>query len=435
MISPILYKMEIIKRLKENESYRSVLTLVTGSVISQAIPFLMTPLLTRLYPDFQFGIFFLFTSITLIVSGSACLQYDAAIVLPKDDEDALHLTILCFTISLVYSMLIGFILFIFNDSICYLFKNETIKHWFFLVPVSVFVSGINQAISAWNNRKKQYTFISANNITKSASSGTVQLVAGFGKYTNAGLIIGNLIGQITALLFQINKLYNDLQYFIGSFSLKKMLFVAKVYKKMPLYSTLSNLINNLSNQLPVFLLTRFFGINSAGYYGLSSRIVSTPMGLIGQSVSQVFIQNAAQAYHLNQNMHILLKKMYIRLFKISIIPFLLLFIFSPVIFKLLLGNNWDWHLASNISRILIPWLLVMFLNSPIVSIVNVLNKQSSLTIYTFLLLIFRFLAIWIGYLLSENLLFAIFLFSLTGLVFNIFLLFYLLNVSKNAPKP
>jgi len=427
----IKFAAELFHRFKKNEFYRNVFTLFSGSVIAQGIAFLITPLLTRLYPDFQFGIFFLFTSMSLTIAGSACLQYETAIVIPKDDRDALNLTVLCFIIAFIFSILTAMALFFFSDGICRILKNDNIRHYFFIVPVSVFALGVNQAVSAWNNRKKQYRFISVINVTKSVSSGTVQSLAGISGFLNSGLIVGNLFGQIISLMLQIRKWFMEARDSLKAISFKRMFYLAKVYKNMPIFNTFSNIMNNLSNQLPVFLLTRFFGVSSASYYGISNRIIATPMGLIGQSVSLVFIQNAAEASYNKQNLFKLLKGMYWRLFKIAFIPFTLLFFASPFLFKLILGNSWDCHLASNIARILIPWLLVGFLNSSLGLIINILKKQSAYTIYNFLLLVFRFLSIWLGYLFSKNLLFALFLFSITGLIFNLFLVFYLLKVSKN----
>ena len=71
-----------------------------------------------------------------------------------------------------------------------------------------------------------------------------------------------------------------------------MITLVKKYKDIPLFSTLISLLNTISNQLPIFLLTRFFGFASAGLYGLSHRVVAAPMGLIGQSVGEVFYQKA-----------------------------------------------------------------------------------------------------------------------------------------------
>jgi lipopolysaccharide exporter len=426
--------MKFIRELRKNEFYRNVFTLFSGSTIAQSVPFLITPILTRIYPETQFGLFFLFMSIILTLSSSACLQYDAAIVLPKDDTDALHLIALCGIISVMFSLLTGIVLYIFSDQLAHLLNNAKIKEYFFLVPIGVFILGINQAFTAWNNRKKQYGFISITNVSRASTTAAIQTGAKYIKCENFGLVSGTLIGQATALIIQILKFFSETGNLIKILSFKRMFHVAGQYKRMPVFNTISNLLNNLSNHLPIFLLTRFFGVSSASYYGISNRIVATPMGLIGQSVSQVFIQNAAEAHHLKQDLNKLLKKMYGRLLKIAVIPFTILFLFSPFVFKLILGKEWDSELAGNITRILIPWLLVMFLNSPLMSIVNILQKQSAVTIYSFVLLLFRFLSIYLGYTLTHNLLFALFLFSLTGLIFNVFILFYLLKVSKDGVK-
>ena len=60
-----------------------------GTGVAQLLPLLMMPILTRLYSEEEFGVYstFLAYSAVLIVAVSA--RYQVAILLPKQDEDAL----------------------------------------------------------------------------------------------------------------------------------------------------------------------------------------------------------------------------------------------------------------------------------------------------------------------------------------------------------
>lgn len=76
----------MIKFKPKSEFSRNVLTLMTGTTITQAIPIAISPILTRIYTPEDFGIFALYMSVVSIVSVVATGCYELAIMLPKKDE-------------------------------------------------------------------------------------------------------------------------------------------------------------------------------------------------------------------------------------------------------------------------------------------------------------------------------------------------------------
>ena len=62
---------------------KNIATLVTGTMIAQAIPIAISPILTRLYTPAEFGSFALYMSIVSILVVIATARYELAIVLPK----------------------------------------------------------------------------------------------------------------------------------------------------------------------------------------------------------------------------------------------------------------------------------------------------------------------------------------------------------------
>jgi len=242
------------------------------------------------------------------------------------------------------------------------------------------------------------------------------------------LIFGQIIGQFVSLftiLLDYKKYIRDL---LKSVSLKKIFFVAKKYKDIPVFNSTLDVMNSISNQLPIFLITKYFGLVNTSYYGLSHRIVASPMGVISEAFGQVFYQRASEIKNANENLYQFVKKTYLSLFKIAVIPFLIVLIFAPLIFKIVFGSSYE--NAGKLTQILIPWLFVMFLNSPITFLITVLNKQRQKIIYDFLLLLFRGASLVFGYLFFNNLYATIALFSLVGFLFNCFLVYYFLKLSR-----
>jgi len=76
---------QIKSRLTELSGDRkSVLTLMGGTTIAQALNFLFSPIQTRLFSPAVFGQLSVFTSITGIVGVIVCLRYELAIIFAKE---------------------------------------------------------------------------------------------------------------------------------------------------------------------------------------------------------------------------------------------------------------------------------------------------------------------------------------------------------------
>ena len=78
---------EFIGRYIGRSQYKkNVLIMVVGRVAAQAIPILITPILTRLYSPNDFGVFGVFLTIISIVAMASNGRYCLSIILPKDED-------------------------------------------------------------------------------------------------------------------------------------------------------------------------------------------------------------------------------------------------------------------------------------------------------------------------------------------------------------
>ena len=419
-----------LRNIRQNEFFRNVFTLFSGAFIAQLIPFAITPILTRLYPKDVFAIFILYSSVAAIPQVISNLRYELAIVLPKRDKDAFNLLAASLLITLVVSLLIFVLILIFYNPILNFLQDKRLGKWLFLIPVSVLFQGIFQALSYWNNRKKEYKSISIARVNKSIAASITQLIPGFIRSLKTyGLIGGMLVGQLIQAGTYIFSVFSKYKHMMKLVSWNKMWFMLKRYKDMPLLNTFISLTNQISSQLPVLLLTRYFGIVTAGYYGLSNRIVTQPMSIIEQSFMQVFFQNAADIFNSGRDLFAFVKKTYIRLFKVAIIPYLVMLLFAPLFFRILFTN--EYKEAGVYTQILVPWLILSFMNSPITVIVTILNKQKEQLGLNIISLLSKFAALFIGYHIFNSVIISLVLFSLTGFVYNICIMIYYFQISKN----
>lgn len=418
--------MQLFSFLKK-EFVKNILTLITGSALSQIVIYISILLLTRLFSTELFGIYILFSSATLILKPLATLQYEFAIVLPKKDEDAINLLGFSILILCFYCLLLLVIIFFFKENISSFFAITQLSNFIYVLPLSVFLFGCISIFDYWNNRINKFKNISKGLFIKSSVMSASQIATGFSSFNSLGLIPGILLGQFLQLLFLIKVSAKSMLSLTKEMSFKRMILLAKKYKDIPIFNTIINLTNNLSNELPVILITKYFGLESSGIYGLATKFTRAPIGIFQHSVSQVFFNKASKVYNDHGNLYALVLKTTKNLLLISIFIFIPIFVVSFYL-NLLFGENWTD--VGLYARILIPWLFFAFLSNPITPLILILNKQKTMVVYDVFLLVFRFLALFLGYYFYKDIVISLLLFSGIGMLFNILIFIYLLKTAK-----
>lgn len=419
------------KSIFRNEFRKNILTLFSGTFLGQLIPFILLPVLSRLFSEEQFGAFFLFSSAIALISIIVTLQFELAIVLPEDEKDAVNLFYITIFISLVTSLFLAGIIILFEKYISLLLGNNDLGIWLYFIPLSTFLSGLFQAFTYWFNRNKNFKNISKSKIVKASTAGIIHVSQGLSPLQVFGLIPGLIAGQLLSVLYYLKKYLLEKQNSYGSLSFHNLKVYLSKYYKIPVFNTLLASLNKTSNFLPFLLLGIYYSPAILAFYGLAHRALSTPIGLISQSIGQVFYQRANDIYNNSPKQFFpIIKSIYWRLTKFAFFPYLILFFLASQIFTILYGAKWA--VAGLYSAIMVPWLFLLFLNSPVSFIVTILGKQKNIVVYDILLLIGRFLAIYIGYKVYADPYCSILFYSLTGFIFNIFYLIYMIKLAKRV---
>lgn len=400
----------------------NVLILMTGTTIAQAIPIAISPILTRIYSPDDFGIVALYLSIVSIISVLVTGKYELAIMLPEKDEDAVNIVALSIFISFFVSLITLLAIWIFNEPIKKYFGNSEISIWLYFIPLIVLLTGIYNSLNYWSNRKKQYKRLAVSRISQSGATSGINLGLGFSGFGASGLILGGIGGQTVAtgvLGWQVWKEDKEKKYFITK---EDMTYQAKRYNDFPKYSIPSDLINVVSNQMPIFLLNNFFNVTVVGFYSLTQRIMASPIGLIGGSILDVFKQRASSDYMKYGNCRDIYVKTFKTLFLLSIIPFIIFFLTAPDLFSFVFGIKW--RIAGEYAQILAIMYLFKFISSPLSYTFYIAGKQKEDFLLHIYLGISTFLTLTVGYYIFNNVKDALILFTINySVVYLIYLLY------------
>lgn len=364
----------MLKRMIPNGEYsRNVLTLMSGTMIAQAIPIIISPILTRMYTPEDFGIFALYFSVANIIASVSTGRYEMAVMLPDDDRDALNLVILSVIISLFISCISLLLVIFLGSRISILLGNPAIRMCLYLIPFMVFLSGTFQGLNYWNIRKKKYKRMASNRVIQSGTTGTLN--AGFGFVSPGGfaLAIGGIIGQCASVVnLTISLIKEDHNYF-SNISKHNIINNAKRYIDFPRFDVPAVFLNLSAQQLTHIFFNTFFNATIAGYYYLTQRIMGMPMTLIANSILDVFKEEASRAYRKDGNAKYVFIKTFKKLFIISIPIAIFLYIFIEKIFVIVFGVQWQ--IAGEFARILVPMFFIRFIASPLSFMLYISEKQ------------------------------------------------------------
>ncbi|MFA7036357.1 MAG: oligosaccharide flippase family protein, partial [Methanosarcina sp.] len=186
-------------------------------------------------------------------------------------------------------------------------------------------------------------------------------------------------------------------------------------------------------QVPAFLLAYFYSTAVVGHFSLANQVVNLPMGIVGGAIGQVFFQKVSEVKNGNGegDMKVIVGEVYNKLISIGLFPMILLVILGEQIFTFAFGE--EWGISGTYVRILVPWIFLVFLSSPITTLYNVFEKQKVWLIFSMSLLVSRVVALVIGgrYGSPE---FALALYSFTGIVFWLWNNAYLLGLAGISKK-
>lgn len=340
--------------LGKSEFARSVLVLLTGTAFAQAIPLIISPVLTRLYSPDEFGAYAMYAAIVSVLLVMATGQYENAVLLPKKEQHAFSLVVLAGMLTAGFSVIVLVVVLCFGDFI----SNAMGGHLgglVYLLPVSVFATALLSVLSYWCTRKANYKRLSKNAVLNSTLNGILSVGMGYASFSTFGLVLA----QLSGLLASTGLLFRDFRSQVRHFKVRKrsLVYVAKRYRKFAQVSIPHGLFSNLSNNLPALILTSYFSPAVAGFYFLAFRVAATPLTVVGNSFYQVFFQKLSAAEHKKA----FYNAKFLRINALMIPAFVIGWFLLPTLFQLVFGEGWVQ--AGEYTQILLPLLYMKFISN------------------------------------------------------------------------
>lgn len=374
------------------------------------------PFITRLYGPEAYGIQGVFMSIAGVLATVASLTYPIAIVLPKSDTDAVGLARLSVYIGIATSFLAAVILFFYGPEILSLVNAEEISAFIYLLPVFMLISVVGMVMRQWLIRKKLFTLTAKVTVWQALVMNTAKSGLGLVQPTAVVLIVTNTLGALLAaamMLLGLRKTSANNHYADRIAAPRSSIVaLARRHRDFPMLRAPQELLNTVSQSIPVVVLAAHFGPASAGFYSIASAVLAVPAMLVGNSVMQAFYPRINEAIHQGEDVKGLIVKATLGLALIGAIPFAIVVVAGPELFGFVFGD--EWQLAGVYAQWLSLWLFFQYVNKPAVSAIPALRLQKGLLIYEMFSTGTKVLALYLGYTVFKSDVAAIALFSAVG---------------------
>lgn len=413
--------MIIVDYLQRNKTFiNNIGTLLTGTLIARFISFLVVPIVARLFSPTDFGVAALFVAFTLTLVPLSTLQYENAIILPKDKAEANFLSQLAFVVLMLFCLSLS-LLIVFTELIGPQMPwLDTLDGWAYVLPVSIGLVGLSRIMGSWNIRMARFKIQAVADISQTTTMASIRIATGIASGSSvSGLNIGYLLSvfvRCAILGYHFPK--SIFQNMFGNVHLLRQ--TAKDYRDFPYYSTPTNFITVLSSRLPIIFLAYLFSPAIVGFYAIGNRLLGIPAEIIRKSVGQTYLQKASTINQTGRSILSSLIKTTIALSLAGLPLCILLMVAGEELLVTLLGEKW--RQAGIFAEILAPWLFTMILTGPANSVYKILRKQALLLKLQTITFAGRLAVFLIAFLATLNSVNTLFLFMIVSVLGNLLLL-------------
>jgi O-antigen/teichoic acid export membrane protein len=414
-------------------SVKQGLTLLGGTTLAQVIPAAASPVIARLFTPADIGAFAFVLAAFGVITPIACLRYDVAVVLPEDDEEATHLTALCFLVSIVAALL----------ALVALLTAWRLSGWtemrtaapllLTMLPLGILLLSFQLVAQSWSLRVHSYQIQSHAVVAQALVTIFAQLalilVVGSSAYA---LVLGTLAGYLALVLVYIPVLRNHVGPCLRRyFSRAGIRRVALAYARFPIYTGPYAVLCQMSVRIVVIALAMFTSARIVGQYAVAQRVIFLPVATLMAAASQIFYSRAARRLddprmpHMVRTM-LLLGPMVVGPF------FVLMMLFAEPVFAVVFGH--PWRQAGHFAAILAVPSMVRTLTAWLDRTFDIRGRQGLPLVLVVVYVVIACIAIYLALHISKDPELAVIVYAAVTVVFYLVWMVCALLVAGFPPR-
>jgi O-antigen/teichoic acid export membrane protein len=269
-----------------------ILLVARGTVFGQ-LPFvLLSPLIARLYPASELGIYGLALAFVSVAAQIVGLRFELAALSAREPDDARALFLLSGLSILPLTCACTLVLVALKIS--HVGSYQVLSWWLVVATgATVAAAGTYSTLRCWLARRHRFAMVASSLTVQGCSRAGLAIALAYVGKTAPMLVLSELLGRLGAIcmmLYHSGLLGALREVRIPMSALRER---AARFWKYPVLLAPSALIDAAATALPVPVLASCYGLEGAGKFVLVQRLMILPAALIVGSVGDVFHVHAA----------------------------------------------------------------------------------------------------------------------------------------------
>ena len=369
--------------------WKNVTKVLSGTALAQLVTVLSLPVISRLLTVEEVGVYFIWLAVVslsvVVING----RLDMALLASESDDAAAAVfrAAILFgvgAIIVIACVIIG--LWIGPLASALPFRALSIFGLF----LSAAALAVHQLLIAFKIYEGDFGGMARFKVTVAVAIVFVQLTLCWWLRDAEAMIMGHVLASVAvAIVYSARRIRSIETSNSCRASFRKVL--AEQWR-FPAFSMPADLVNNMSSQMPLFILGTKFNTAAVGSFALTNRTLAGPLGLLGGSILAVFKNTASSDYRQFGNCRAAYLNTLKTLALLALFPTLFLLMLGQESFIIVFGE--EWSQAGRMAEILAPMFFMRFIASPLSYTLFVAGWQVYDLLWQLVLLAVVFVTLW-----------------------------------------
>ena len=365
--------------------WANAMTVLIGTVLAQALPLAILPVLTRILPAEELGNYFVWFGAVSVLLVVATARLDIAIFSARTQQEVEALLRTVVAISAMVACAALGVTFAYSFATG-AFPLPALSAGYYVAGVVLaWVLAVNQTLLAILVYRAEFKRMARAKIFLAVGVSLAQLVLCVVGAGLAGLVYAHVGAASLVTLMLLRELGLSTNKLSRGLNWAEVRATVRTHYRFPLFSLPSDLSNALAAQAPLFLILERFGAAQSAAYALTLRVLAGPVGLLANSVLTAYKEQASREFREAGNCIGAFRRAFLSLSALAVLPFALLGLLAEPAFVIVFGD--EWAQAGRIAEILAVMFAFKFVASPLSYTLYIANRQHHDLVWQIVLLV------------------------------------------------
>ncbi len=353
---------------------RAILGVGGAAAFSNLLSFGLAFIISRLFTQEDFGQFGLFFSLANVLVPLSLLGLHDSLLAAMSERDARALLKAVGVIILLSAPVLGGVAY--GVIIFDFFGYGVLPKWSgILIFVEIAAISAVNVIQIWLIRDTHFSPLAMGHLIQGLMRAGSQVGSGLCGLGYLGLGLSEVLSRAIVAIVLLRKVWRDFQH-AAVVPIQEACRAVWQFRLFVLARTPSTLVFNLGTALPPILITRVYGVSSAGLYVFMFSVIIIPAGFVQKAYGDVFLGHFVRRYKsdiANAQKFLILNAG--GLFLISVPLGAILLFWGPDIFSLIFGTQW--REAGHLASLTVPLFMASIAFGPLGGVLSVVNRPEA----------------------------------------------------------